>query len=172
MTAKLLFLLAVFLPAFCCKESQPQDFLIDPDIRLKIDAFIETLMKEKHIPAFGLGITSENGSKVYVKGYGFSNLEEQIPATPSTLFSIGSISKSFTALVVVKTLARRWPSEGAGILDKPIRELAPAYNFTLIDRYRSERTSFKDLLSHRVCTRPEGLGEYMMAFPDAAEFLL
>lgn len=45
-----------------------------------------------------------------------------------------------------------FPELGQSALDTPLEDLLPATaNFTLIDRYRAEQTSFRDLLSHRVC---------------------
>src|ERR1700679_1241158 len=43
------------------------------------------------------------GDKVlFSKGYGFANLEWEIPNTPDTKFRIGSLSKQFTAVLTLK----------------------------------------------------------------------
>jgi len=43
------------------------------------------------------------GDKVlFSKGYGFANLEWDIPNTPDTKFRIGSLSKQFTAVLILK----------------------------------------------------------------------
>jgi CubicO group peptidase (beta-lactamase class C family) len=43
------------------------------------------------------------GDKVlFSKGYGFANLEWDIPNTPDTKFRIGSLTKQFTAVLILK----------------------------------------------------------------------
>ena len=39
------------------------------------------------------------------QGYGLADLENQIPVTEDTIFSIGSVSKSFTATLMAKLFA-------------------------------------------------------------------
>jgi CubicO group peptidase (beta-lactamase class C family) len=40
----------------------------------------------------------QDGKVIYAKGYGYPDMENKLPVTTATLFSIGSITKSFTAL--------------------------------------------------------------------------
>lgn len=51
-------------------------------------------------PGCALGIIKD-GQLVYAKGYGFANLEYDIPNSPQTVFRIGSTSKQFTAACIV-----------------------------------------------------------------------
>src|SRR5262245_11139885 len=61
-----------------------------------LDQFIEDVIKEYKVP--GLAVAAiEDGKIVHIKGYGFRDVQKQLPVTPQTLFAIGSISKSFTA---------------------------------------------------------------------------
>jgi CubicO group peptidase (beta-lactamase class C family) len=41
-----------------------------------------------------------NGAVVHSKGYGFANLEKEIPITPASTFRLGSVSKQFTAMAI------------------------------------------------------------------------
>ncbi|OJX91637.1 MAG: hypothetical protein BGP01_02075 [Paludibacter sp. 47-17] len=52
----------------------------------------------------GMGSVSVfmNGEEVYKRHYGFASLESQMPIDDKTLFRIGSISKTFTATLVLK----------------------------------------------------------------------
>jgi CubicO group peptidase (beta-lactamase class C family) len=43
-----------------------------------------------------------NGRKILSKGYGFSNKEQQIKNSSSTVFDIGSVTKQFTAAAILK----------------------------------------------------------------------
>jgi CubicO group peptidase (beta-lactamase class C family) len=50
-------------------------------------------------PGCSLGVVLD-GELVYTRGYGMSNLEHDIPITPSSIFHVASISKQFTALSI------------------------------------------------------------------------
>lgn len=60
------------------------------------------LLQEKIIP--GVAVTvSKDGNTVWQKGYGFSNIQRQIPIDPkTTLFRIASVSKPLSALVLAR----------------------------------------------------------------------
>lgn len=42
-----------------------------------------------------------NGEIVYKNGFGYSNIEYDIPNTPSTIFHVASVSKQFTAMAIL-----------------------------------------------------------------------
>ncbi|WEA01646.1 cyclic peptide export ABC transporter [Mucilaginibacter sp. SJ] len=50
----------------------------------------------------GMSIVIVYGDKMLFKSYGYANIEKKIPVNPNTLFQIGSCSKAFTALAVMK----------------------------------------------------------------------
>ncbi|XP_035705524.1 protein flp-like isoform X2 [Folsomia candida] len=127
-------------------------------------------MAENNSPALGLGVVKD-GQVYYNTGYGLRDISNGIDANNDTLFFIGSNSKSFTAILVIKVLHEHFPELHESVLDTPIARLLPAYNFTLIDRYRSERTTFRDILSHRTGTLPEGVGTFFGAINEASELI-
>src|SRR6185437_897565 len=59
------------------------------------DAAIQPIMGKYNIPGMAVGIIV--GGKPYVFDYGLASRETRKPVTRSTLFEIGSISKTFTA---------------------------------------------------------------------------
>ncbi|MCB0631322.1 MAG: serine hydrolase [Lewinella sp.] len=61
-----------------------------------------------------------NGKVIYSKGYGYANLEYDIPNSPTTIFHIASVSKQFTAFAIA-TLA----DQGKVDLDADIRIYLP-----------------------------------------------
>ena len=65
------------------------------------DALMIRLMSTHNVPGAALALI-KNGSIVLEKGYGFRDLAAHAPVTIATLFNIGSISKSFTALGVAQ----------------------------------------------------------------------
>jgi len=66
-----------------------------------------------------LGV-ARGGEFLYKKGYGFANLDWDIPITPTTVFYVGSVSKQFTAATIA-LLAH----EGLVSLDDDIRKHLP-----------------------------------------------
>src|SRR5277367_7203610 len=50
----------------------------------------------------GSALVAENGQTILRKGYGEANMEWHIPVTPDTRFRLGSITKQFTATLVMQ----------------------------------------------------------------------
>src|SRR5271165_353618 len=106
-----------------------------------LDEFITQTMKDWKVP--GLAIAVVQGDKVtLLKGYGYRDLEKQLPVTPNTLFAIGSITKSFT----VSTLGMEM-DEGKVDWDKPVRDYLPT--FKLYEPVLTEHMTIRDLITHR-----------------------
>ena len=85
---------------------------------------IEELSQYHGIPGVSVAIV-ENGQAVLVTGIGLANLEDKVPATERTLFRIGSISKMFVSLAVLKLV-----EEGKLDLLSPVKDLVPDIEFT------------------------------------------
>ena len=75
--------------------------LSDAELKKKIDAFVIGMMKDKAVPGITLGIVKD-GKVFYERGYGYRNIHDELPMTPDTLYGIGSSSKSFVALAMMK----------------------------------------------------------------------
>jgi CubicO group peptidase (beta-lactamase class C family) len=67
----------------------------------RLDEIVVKLMRKFRVPGLALSIIKD-GEQMYEKGYGARNLEENLPMTEDTLIGIGSISKSFTALLILQ----------------------------------------------------------------------
>ena len=65
------------------------------------DALMLRLMARDNVPGAALALIKD-GNIVLEHGYGFRDLAAAAPVTTATLFNIGSISKSFTALGVAE----------------------------------------------------------------------
>src|SRR5947209_5619785 len=61
-----------------------------------LDKWIQATLTSREDPGLSIGIVYDQ-DLIWSKGYGFANLERKLPATPSTLYRIASISKVFTA---------------------------------------------------------------------------
>jgi CubicO group peptidase (beta-lactamase class C family) len=61
-----------------------------------IDDFINQQIKQRKIPGLSVAVIKD-GKVIKATGYGFANLELQVPATKETVYEIGSISKQFAS---------------------------------------------------------------------------
>ncbi|MGG7438471.1 serine hydrolase domain-containing protein [Chryseobacterium arthrosphaerae] len=84
----------------------------------KADSLINNYSDPK-APGMAVGIIRD-GKIIYKKTYGLANLEDKIPVTDSTAFDIASVSKQFTAFIML--LAER---EGRLSLEDDIRTYLP-----------------------------------------------
>ena len=84
-----------------------------------IDAAVETEMERARQPGLTLGLTDRDGT-LLVRTYGFADLASQQPVTPDTLFEIGSIGKTFTAVATLQLV-----DEGRLDLHSPVERYLP-----------------------------------------------
>ena len=66
-----------------------------------IDAFVREEMQSRHLPGVSVAIVA-GGEVRALRSYGVANLEVQAAVTPDSMFAIGSITKSFTAIAVMQ----------------------------------------------------------------------
>jgi len=71
-----------------------------------VDAYMKDAMAENHIPGVTF-VMVKDGEIFLMKGYGFANLEDQIPVDPQRhIFRVASISKSFVATAIMQLYER------------------------------------------------------------------
>lgn len=85
----------------------------------KVDDYAQGVMKERKIPGIALLVVQDN-KVVLSKGYGFSNVELQVPVKPETVFQSGSMGKQFTAAAVMMLV-----EEGKIGLEDPLTKYFP-----------------------------------------------
>jgi CubicO group peptidase (beta-lactamase class C family) len=101
-----------FFSAFICFVLiSPSRLLAQKD---RIDTFIENSMARQRIVGLAVGIIKD-GKVIKTKGYGYSNLELNIPVTTNTVFKLGSVSKHMIAAATMKFI-----QEGKLRLDDPV----------------------------------------------------
>ena len=100
---------------------------------------IRSGMSRYHIPGVAVGIII--GNHQWAGGFGITNLENPLPVTGYTLFQIGSITKTVTALAAVR-LAE------AGFLDfnAPVRRYLP--DLRLSDEDTARHVTVRHLFQH------------------------
>jgi len=85
----------------------------------KLESFILERIKKTRIPSLSIAIV-KNNEIVYMRGFGFRDIDKGLPATPNTIYGIGSITKSFTALAILKLV-----EQGKLDLHDPIDKYVP-----------------------------------------------
>ena len=112
-------LLAVFLA--CASAAPAQQKSLSPEKRAAIEKAVSSFMSANSVPGIGAAVVLE-GEPVWSAGFGMSDLEDSAPATSSTLFRLGSISKPITATAVMQLWER-----GKLDLDAPVQKYCPAF---------------------------------------------
>jgi len=84
-----------------------------------VDDYVRGEMQKQHIPGLAL-LVSRNGKPVRAQGYGFSNVELQVPVKPETVFQSGSVGKQFTATAVMILV-----EQGKVSLEDPLTRFFP-----------------------------------------------
>lgn len=85
----------------------------------KVDEYLSTEMKAQQIPGIALAVVKD-GKIVLARGYGFANVEYQVPVKPETIFQSGSTGKQFTATAVMMLM-----EEGKLSLDDKLTKYFP-----------------------------------------------
>ncbi len=65
------------------------------------EAFLQKQIKERNIPGMQVAVVKQ-GRIVFLKAYGYSNVQDSVPATDKTMFSINSCTKSFTGVAIMQ----------------------------------------------------------------------
>ena len=69
------------------------------DLESKIPPKAEAALKESGAPSVSLAVVSDG--KIWAKAFGKANLAENRPATVSTRYAVGSVSRQFTAAAIL-----------------------------------------------------------------------
>ena len=107
-----------------------------------IDQFIEHKMAAARTPGASVVLTDRE-KELHVATYGVTGLDARTPVARDTLFEIGSIGKSFTAVAVLQAYE-------AGLLDlhAPVTDYVPWFQV---------RSSYEPITIHHLLTHSSGL---------------
>jgi CubicO group peptidase (beta-lactamase class C family) len=106
------------------------------------------------IPGLSAAIL-EDGEVLWTEGFGYADVERRVPATPDTLYHIASVTKTFTAILVLQLV-----EQGKLDLDAPVSRYVP--------EIKDDRVRIKHLLSHTSEGTP---GERFSYNPERFEHL-
>ena len=120
---------------------------------------IEKIRVETHTPAVGIALVDKNGP-IWVASLGEADTEKHSLADANTLFRIGSVSKMFAALAILKL-----QDEGKLNLNDRVRDLAPEIQFEN-PWEETHPVRIVHLLEHTTGWDDIHLAEYAFSAPD------
>lgn len=117
-------LLALILTptASCAQSADPTQ---DPRFQQAMELFevwLDAKMDYEKIPSVAVGLVHDQ-DLVWAKGYGYAHPDDGVEATPSTMYSICSISKLFTSIGVMQQR-----DAGKLRLSDPVSDILPWYD--------------------------------------------
>ena len=108
---------------------------LGPELREKIDRIAKDALAQTDVPSASVAVVKD-GQIAYVQAYGKSRLDPQTPASSEMRYSVGSISKQFTATAILMLA-----EQGKLSLDDPVAKYIP-------DLTRANEVTIRELLSH------------------------
>lgn len=108
----------------------------------EIDRMIARFMEQRNVPGAAWGIVID-GELAHVGVAGYRELPSKSPVTPDSVFRIASMTKSFTAMAILKLR-----DEGKLSLDDPAERHVPELRGLRYPTSDSPKIRVRDLLSH------------------------
>src|SRR3546814_782906 len=131
----------VVAPITPARAAEPMPAAIAP-VLPEIDTAFAKFQRDSHSPGLVYGIVAD-GRLVHVKALGVQDIEARRPVTADSLFRIASMTKAFTALVILKLR-----DEGKLSLDDLAEQYVPEMRDWRYPTADSPRIRISDLLTH------------------------
>ena len=124
-----------------------------------LSAAVEAERVQLGVPGVAVAVV-ENGEVTFARGFGSKDptAPDGAPVQPTTLFRIGSVQKSLTAIALLQTV-----QAGQVDLDRPVVDYIPAFHLTLTPEPVAAITA-RHLLTHT-----SGLHDYLEAAAPPGE---
>ena len=105
----------------CCAQAEAADTAsaIDAQRLARVEGVVREEMQSQRIPGLAVAII-DHGRVALARGYGYANLEHDVPVSAETLFQSGSVGKQFTAAAVMLLV-----EDGRLAVDDPITRYLP-----------------------------------------------
>jgi D-alanyl-D-alanine carboxypeptidase len=135
---------------------------IDAELRGRIDRIAAAVLEQTGVPSASVAVV-KGGKLVYTHAYGKARLEPPAAATPAMRYSIGSISKQFTAAAILML-----QEEGKLSLDDAVGKYVPGLT-------RGDEVTIREILSHTSGYQDYWPEDYVMTpmlKPESAQQIL
>lgn len=133
-----LVLAAIFLLAAPAHAQVPDEGLA---------TFLQTKMRKERIPALQVAVV-RHGKIVTSAAYGIADVEHDVPATPSSVFSINSCTKAFTGVAIMQL-----SEAGKLAIDDPVSkyldDLPPAWRAITIRQVLSHTSGLPNIIDEK-----------------------
>jgi len=130
------------------RAAMPQPAAATP-VEKHLDAYIVEYMRAMNAPGMALGLT-DSSKTLRTAGYGFADVDKRIAVNERHLFQIGSITKSFVALVLLQMR-----DEGKLDLQAPVLDYLPELPI---------EARFGPITIHHLLTHTSGLPDNLGVF--------
>lgn len=142
---------------------------LDQNRRRAVDRYLHEWLTDNSLPGASVAIV-HGDETVYATGAGARDLETNAPATPETLYGIGSVTKSVTALAIAQL-----HDHGGLTFSDPVADYLDAVEEEQFDATLHELLSHSSGLpslgtSEVLIARQSGLGEYGVPMADWEDF--
>ena len=124
---------------------------LSPELRQKIDSIANESLAKTGVPSASIAIVKD-GQIAYLQAYGDARLDPKTPAKPEMRYSVGSISKQFTAAALLLL-----QEQGKLSLDDKVAKFVP-------DLTRANEVTIRQLLSHTSGYQDFWPQDYVMPF--------
>jgi CubicO group peptidase (beta-lactamase class C family) len=98
-----------------------QQATLPAETRTRMEDAVSKFMAAAKAPGVAVAVVS-NGQEAWSEGFGMADLENNVPATPETLFRLASVSKPITAVAAMQLWERHQLD-----LDAPVQKYCPAF---------------------------------------------
>jgi CubicO group peptidase (beta-lactamase class C family) len=109
------------------------------------DRMMRAFLAKQGIPGASLAVVKD-GRLVYVRGFGYADVERKQPVRPDSLFRIASLSKQITAVAILRLVERKKLSLDDRVLD--IIKIKPHFNKGTKFDPRWNTVTIRQLLHH------------------------
>ncbi|HVX51377.1 MAG TPA: serine hydrolase domain-containing protein, partial [Chitinophagaceae bacterium] len=147
--------LTTFLPCLLNAQTAakpivyPQPVFTDENRQQKVldampvaEQLVKDYMEKNHFPGFAYGIVLD-GKLIYTSYLGYTDVENKVPVSKGSDFRIASMTKSFTAMAILKLR-----DEGKLQLDDPVYKYIPEMKNQPYPTKDAAPVTIRNLLSH------------------------
>jgi len=135
---------------------------IDPALKNRIDRIATQVLDQTGVPSASVAVV-QHGKLIYTHAYGQARLQPPTPATPNMRYSIGSISKQFTAAAILLL-----QEDGKLSLDDAVGKYVPGLT-------QGDKVTIRQILSHTSGYQDYWPEDYVMTpmlKPESAQQIL
>ena len=123
---------------------------IDAGLRARIDRIAADVLQERGVPSASVAVV-KGGKLVYTQAYGKAHIDPDVAAKPEMRYSIGSVSKQFTAAAILIL-----QEQGKLTLNDAVGKYVPGLT-------RGDEVTIRQILSHTSGYQDYWPEDYLMA---------